>query len=639
MPRFLNVGDDAKGGVLVVNDTGQAGTVTVDATVSGAHLRGGGHQEIAVPANGRVPVLFPLRAERAGELKLRVKAVLGGENDGLEVKLPIHYPSRVETELVAEGHTTNAAEIPVKLPAGIMPASASLEVSTDPDGVAGLEESLRDLIEYPYGCLEQTTSRLIPLVAVEELARSLKLAGLDGPALQRFIRAGLGKLEKFQTDEGGFSLWMGGQPEPYLTAFALWGLKLAADAGHKLPPGMIDRGASYLRAQLGRDATVAGGVHSELGEMGSRAFAVHVLAMLQKPDPGYANKLLEKKAELPRFGQAFLARALALNLGAQHPAVAGLLDDLARAAESTATTAVIREAGGDKLRWYMSDDARTTAIATDAFLDLRPSEPILPMLVRGLFGQRKDGRWTTTQDNLYALVALTHYVKTRPLGNVGVSATLGDQKVLAGDFKGKSTHIRRASLPLDATRPPAAPLTIRASGGEVFYSTVLRFRRDVAHQKPYENKLTVRREYLDPATDAPIDPKKGVKVGGMVRVRVTVSSPEMRNHLAIDDPVPAGLEPLNTKLVTSGGVPKKETRPTRGEPRDLDDWWRPSFRETRDDRVLVFIDNLYPGPASFDYLARATTAGMFVVPGTTAEEMYQPEIAARTAPGTFVVRE
>jgi alpha-2-macroglobulin len=636
MPRFLNVGDDAKGGVLVVNDTGKAGSVTVDTTVSGARLKGGSHQEITVPANGRMPVYFPLRADRAGELKLRVKAVLGAENDGLEIRLPIHYPARVETELVAEGHTTNAAEIPVKLPAGIMPASASLEVSTDPDGVAGLEEGLRDLIEYPYGCLEQTTSRLIPLVAVEELAKSLKLSGLDGPALQKFIRAGLGKLERFQTEEGGFSLWVGGQPEPYLTAFALWGLHLASQAGHKLPAGMIDRGTRYLRAQLGRDAKVAEGVHSELGELGSRAFALHVLGMLNSPDPGYANKLLERKAELPRFGEAFLARALALNLGAQHPAVTGLLDDLVRAAEPKGANAIIREPGSQKLSWYMSDDVRTTAIATDAFLDLRPSEPMLPKLVKGLFGERQHGRWRTTQDNLYTLVALTHYVKSRPTGGVTVDATLGDRKVLAGDFRGKSTHIRRATVALDAAKPPAGPLTIRATGGEVFYSSVLRFRRDVAHQKPYENKLTVRREYLDPATEAPIDPKKGVKVGSMVRVRVTVSSPEWRSHLAVDDPVPAGLEPLNTKLATSGGVPKKAGG--RGS-RDLDEWWRPSFREMRDDRVLVFIDRLYPGPASFDYLARATTAGTFVVAGTSAEEMYQPEIAARTAPGTFVVRE
>jgi uncharacterized protein YfaS (alpha-2-macroglobulin family) len=639
MPRFLNVGDDAKGGVLVVNDTGKAGTVTIDATVSGARLRGGAHQEIAVPANGRMPVLFPLRVERAGELKIRVKAVLGTETDALELKLPVNYPAQVESELVAEGHTTGAAEIPVKLPGGIMPGSASLEVSTDPDGVAGLEEGLRDLIEYPYGCLEQTTSRLIPLVAVEELARSLKLPGLDGPALQRYIRAGLGKLEKFQTDEGGFSLWVGGHPEPYLTAFALWGLKLAEDAGHRLPPGMIDRGVSYLRAQLGRGGNLGEGVHSDLGEYGSRAFAVHVLALLKRPDPGYANKLLEKKAELPRFGEAFLARALALNLGAQDPVVIGLLDDLTHAAVPNGASAIIPELGAEKLSWYMSDDVRTTAIATDAFLDLRPSEPMLPMLVRGLFGERHQGRWHTTQDNLYALVALTHYVKTRPLGKVTVDAALGDRKVLAGDFHGKDTHIRRASVPIDTARPPTAPLSIRANGGMVFYSSVLRFRRDVAHQKPYENQVTVRREYMDPTTDATIDPKKGVKVGSVVRVRVTVSSPEWRNHLAIDDPVPAGLEPLNTKLVTSGGPPKKQGPRGSGEARDIDEWWHASFREMRDDRVLVFIDGLRPGPVSFDYLARATTAGTFVVAGTSAEEMYQPEIGARTAPGTFVVKE
>ena len=244
----------------------------------------------------------------------------------------------------------------------------------------------------------------------------------------------------------------------------------------------------------------------------------------------------------------------------------------------------------------MSDDVRTTAIATDAFLDLRPSEPMLPKLVKGLFGERQHGRWRTTQDNLYALVALTHYVKSRPSRQRDrrrhARATRRCWRATSA-ARARTSGARR--LPLDAAKPPTAPLTIRAHGGEVFYSSVLRFRRDVAHQKPYENKLTVRREYLDPTTDAPIDPKKGVKVGSMVRVRVTVSSPEWRNHLAVDDPVPAGLEPMNTQLATSGGVPKKDGRRERGEPRDLDEWWRPSFREMRDDRVLVFIDQPAPG--------------------------------------------
>ena len=140
---------------------------------------------------------------------------------------------------------------------------------------------------------------------------------------------------------------MGGKSEPYLTAFALWGLKLASDAGHKLS-ARHDRSRRRTTCARSWGATrpSPAASHSELGELGSRAFAVHVLGdVATSPDPGYANKLLEKKAELPRFGQAFLARALALNLGAQHPAVTGLLDDVAPRAVTTGTTAVIREPG------------------------------------------------------------------------------------------------------------------------------------------------------------------------------------------------------------------------------------------------------------------------------------------------------
>jgi uncharacterized protein YfaS (alpha-2-macroglobulin family) len=128
----------------------------------------------------------------------------------------------------------------------------------------------------------------------------------------------------------------------------------------------------------------------------------------------------------------------------------------------------------------------------------------------------------------------------------------------------------------------------------------------------------------------------------MVRVRVTVSPEAWGKHLAVDDPIPAGLEAVNTRLVTSGGPPKKNVRRGRtgGEDPDIEaQAWRPAARELRDDRVLVFIDELPPGAATFDYLARATTAGTYVVPGVSAGEMYQPEITARTAPSTFVVRE
>jgi uncharacterized protein YfaS (alpha-2-macroglobulin family) len=634
MPRFLLVDDEPRGGVLVINDTGAPGKAVVDFEIKGAKVLKGAHQEVDVPAGGRVPVTIALRAEHAGELRVRVKATLGAETDGLELKLPVQVPGAVETKLVAQGSTPGTVTIPgAKLPAGVVPGTATLEVSVDPDGVAGLEEGLRDLIEYPYGCLEQTTSRLVPLVAVEELARSLKLAGLEGPRLKTYIAAGLEKLERFQTDDGGFSLWMGGKSEPFLTAFALWGLKIAEDAGHPIKKGMIPRGVTYLREALARDAKLAGPIDDLLGEMGSKAFSVHVLAELGSPDAAYATKLLEKKEQLPRFGQAFLARALALNLGAGHSAVTGLLDDLARAEREIGQGGkLVAEARDHNWSMYMSDDTRTTAIATDAFLDLRPSEPTLPALVKGLLAGRVDGRWINTQDDLFALIALVHYVKSRGVTHVSVDARLGDKPVLSGPLVGKATHIRRATVPLGAGEAP--PLVLAATGGDAFYSVMTRYRRDLAHQPAEEHGITLRRDYLDPATDKPLPPVAvtggqaiSIRAGQMVRVRVSVSSSEWRAHLAVDDPLPAGLEAVNTKLVTSGNQP--------GE-RDSDPW-SISARELRDDRVLVFMDRVWPRLVTYTYLARATTPGSYKLPGATVGEMYQPDIFARTAPGLVVV--
>ena len=246
----------------------------------------------------------------------------------------------------------------------------------------------------------------------------------------------------------------------------------------------------------------------------------------------------------------------------------------------------------------MSDDVRTTAIVTDAFLDLRPSEPMLPRLVKGLFGERQHGRWRTTQDNLYALVALTHYVKSRPSGSVTVDATLGDKTVLSGDFRGKNTHIRRASVPAGrrrslrrrrsrSTRTAARCSTRRCCASGATSPT----RRPTKTSSPSGASTSTRRPRRRSI------PKKGVKVGSIVRVRVTVSSPEWRNHLAVDDPVPAGLEPVNTRLATSGARPQEgASRHERRRAAQIStSGGGPSFREMRDDRVLVFIDDLRPG--------------------------------------------
>jgi alpha-2-macroglobulin len=629
LPRFLTVGDHAEGGVVIHNETGAAGRATVKADLEGLELAGPAQREVSVPVNGRVAVTFPVRARREGRALLRFALKMGAESDGMEVSLPVVHPSSPESALVAEGTVRDQAPaaLALRLPEGALTEAAMVDVSVDPDGLAGIEEGLRALIEYPYGCLEQTTSRVIPLLMVQELARELAIAGLDGPALQRFLRIGIAKIGRHQTSEGGFSLWPNGQADAYLTAFALWGLHLAREAGHAVDAKRVDDGVTYLRRALASD-TRSSEVHNELGDLGGRAFALHVLALLGKPEAQLATKLREDRARLPRFGKAFLARALGASHGKRDKTVKELLDELADAAEKRHGPTLIREPNNKDLAWYMSDDVRTTAIILDAFLALRPRHPVVPRLAKGLLLARRGGSWATTQDNLYALVALTRFAKIGSRRSGSVKVSLGGKSLLDAALDGAGVRIKRVSFPLADALSQRAPLKLETSGGgKIYYSARIRFRRSAAHQKARSAGMTLRHEYLDVKTGKAV---QEARAGDVVRVRVTLVTPEDRHHLALSERLPAGLEAINMRLATSSGKAQAD------EDRSHD--WRPvPYQEIRDDRVSYFTERLSDGVEVMEFLARATTAGTFVVPSANAEEMYQPEVMARTALRSFKV--
>jgi uncharacterized protein YfaS (alpha-2-macroglobulin family) len=468
---------------------------------------------------------------------------------------------------------------------------------------------------------------------VEELAKSLAIKDLDGPNLQHFIRAGVAKIGRHQTEEGGFSLWMGGEAEPYLTAFGLFGLKTAKDAGHPVDDKEMSDAIAYLHRTLG-EAPRSGGVHNELGELGARAFALYMLDRLGKPEPGYATKLLESKSTLPRFGQAFLARALAGSLGAHDPAVTSLLDGLVEVARHDGDAAFIDDSSD--LRWYMSDEVRTTAIVADTLVALRPQDPLLPKLVHGLMkARRSSGRfsWGVTQDNLYALVALTDYAKGQSKVATVTDVSVGDKVVLSADFaatdggrnKSERVRVRHKSIPLgEGTFGKSVVITPKK--GSVHYAVTLRYQRDIEHQRESQQGFTLRHEYLDPATDLPM---ASIKTGDVVRVRVTFESPEARTYVAVSDALPAGFEPLQATFATTA-VPAQS--------RSNDHSWWMSYQEMHDDRVDAFSDWLWTGSRTFSYLARATHAGRFVVPPATVEQMYDPATHARLAPQWLDVR-
>jgi uncharacterized protein YfaS (alpha-2-macroglobulin family) len=127
-----------------------------------------------------------------------------------------------------------------------------------------------------------------------------------------------------------------------------------------------------------------------------------------------------------------------------------------------------------------------------------------------------------------------------------------------------------------------------------------------------------------------------IKAGARVRVKITMVADNRRYHVALVDPLPAGLEIINPELAVSQSVPQDTTSP------DYKYgwwWWGPWFehQNLRDNRAEAFTSLLWDGVYEYTYVARATTPGTFIVPPTKAEEMYSPEVFGRSGSDTVIV--
>lgn len=195
------------------------------------------------------------------------------------------------------------------------------------------------------------------------------------------------------------------------------------------------------------------------------------------------------------------------------------------------------------------------------------------------------------------------------------------------------------------------------TAGVLYYSALMRYAPAEVPKEPLERGLFVQR-WLEPYEGG--GQIRTVRAGELVRVRVRVGSAQERHHVAVSVPIPAGLEIVDTSLATTA---RKEAAPRAEGPGEAYDdesaeeygdvgvsddggyeapwggrFWSPFvFEEKRDDRLVLFADQLPPGLHVASFVARATTPGEFSLMPARAEEMYAPETFGRSDGGTFKV--
>ena len=278
-------------------------------------------------------------------------------------------------------------------------------------------------------------------------------------------------------------------------------------------------------------------------------------------------------------------------------------------------------------------NTRTTAMVLLALLQARPKHVMIPRLVRWFIMGKKSARFRNTQEAAWALLALWDYARIVEKEKPSFEAVSGWGR--DGWCRPRSGAARppQSGSPFPSRPSPSdpEPLTIGKKGpGTLFYLARLRYARSKPIAKSRDRGFVVKKgvEILDVTGKATaLKGKWSLRRGDTVRVTLQIRSCQPRRYVVVDDPLPAGLEPLDTSLYTSStGLRSNQI---------LKKTSRCNHHELRDDRVLFFRDTMPAGTLTYTYLARATTAGTFVAPPAKAKEMYTPEIFGHTPTQTW----
>jgi uncharacterized protein YfaS (alpha-2-macroglobulin family) len=639
VPRALRIGDRAEVGVVVTGKDLGATQVTVKVEAQGVRLAGERERTIALPAGGSVEVRWPTEATSEGQAKITFSASGGGESDAVAAAFPVKEAVLLEAVAVS-GRTSVGASERLDDLSGLRPDVGGLSLRLGRGELLGLADGLEQLVDYPYGCTEQITSRLVPLLPLASLATRLHVAlPADLPAA---VDAAVARLLSHQRRDGSFGYWPDDATtrSPWLTAYALWGLSQAKTFGHSVPAGAVERAV----ASLARPASGAEDPFTRGPTLTERAFVLDVLASTGRADPEALKSLAAARASLPIFGRALLAHAMIaakLDRAEARP----LLDDVAaRLRVLPADAAVVDEPVDAAYDHLLPSTGRTTAAVLRALIALDEKDPLVPRLSRGLTSlRRKSGGWGSTQEAAWALLALDDFGKTAAAASSGrfdASVTLGETPLFSAAFKDDNAFIETAVVPMAkllSLGPGAKNLVFaRAGEGALFYEARLRYARKELPALPLERGLVVEKivrrvdaASLNEALGTPAGSSATrLKAGDLVLIEVLVATPEPREQVVVEDPLPGGLEAIDMSLATA--------------PKDLDAALRraeaPSLhREIRDDRVLTFIGKMAAGLHTYRYLARATSFGTYVMPPTRAECMYAPDVFGRTAASSITV--
>ena len=646
-PRFLNFGDQFELPVVLQNQTNDPMTVSVALRGTNIDLTGSRGLRVTVPARDRVEVRFQAAAHMAGTAHFQVAAVSGDYADAATIDLPVYTPATTEAFATYGVLDDGSVFQPVAQPKNVFPQYGGLEITTSSTALQALTDAVLYLVTYPFDCTEQMASRILGIASLRDVLTAFEVKDMPTPAqMETSVDRDIASLQGLQNSDGGFPYWRRGQDSiPFNTIHVAHALARAQLKGFKVPEAMQQSVLQYLKdIESHYPAWYSQRTRNTLS-----AYALYVRNLMGDRDPQKALKLVNDngldKLDLEAIGWLWQVMG-------DDPRSAGKLDDIRRYINNrvveTAGAANFTSSYDDQTYLLLSSDRRSDAILLEALIQDNPKGDLIPKVVNGLLAQRKDGRWLNTQENVFVLLALDKYFNTFEAQTPEFVARfwLGDTFVANHAYAGRTTERQQTTVPMsiltDGTiiKDSSNMIISKEGPGRLYYRLGLRYAPTDLELKALDMGFVVQRKYE--AVDDPKDVSQDengvwhIKAGAKVRVHITMETDNRRYHVALVDPLPAGLEMMNPDLAVTGSIPQD---PNDSQLKYGWWWWRTWYehQNMRDNQAEAFTSLLWDGVYQYTYLAWATTPGKFVVPPSKAEEMYSPEVFGRSAGNIVVV--
>jgi len=636
-PRFLLQGDRLQVGAILNNNLGRPITASVSVHATGLTVGQASARQVTVPAHGERLVLWPASVPGGSGARLTFRAVPGSsavQGDAVQVSLPIHQPLTDETVATA-GQVYGATRQMVVVPRDAVRRPGALTVQISASLTAGMGQAYGQFKPTRWDSNDDIANRV--LAGASLLTVPAAIAGLAPRTrahLPLQIAADIGKLEDHQLGDGGWP-WFNGpfaESDPLISADVVQALSAAGARGRAARNGgTLQRGRAYLRLQLAQAPAA------------ERAHLLVVLGQTGHPAKGEGASLYHDSIHRTRLAPADLAdlgRALAVG-GDRRDAqtVLSVLDSRAM----VSATGAHWEGGGDDFSFFQPAQ-ESTAEVLGAMLALNPHDAFVAPAARWLMLARDGVGWDCPRDSAQAIASLAAYARATGEGHADYSyrvAVDGHQKLAGRYLPGSQTTVSRTRVPVGRLRHVAAtaldivrqPQRGTLGPGPLYYLARLHYFLWAPAIAPRSEGISVSRQYADLQGHA----LQAVPVGTPVQVRLTVSTSQTLEYVNLQDPLPAGLEPIDDSLNTSQhGLVKRA--PWRSYQTVHDLTWFLDHADLHDDRVSLYASYLPPGTYTYTYLAASTTPGRFQAAPTHVSETFFPEVFGRSAGQLLTVR-